>query len=658
MTAENLKKEAEELRGLIQKFNRQYYAGDGSEVSDETYDALINRLRQIENEHPEFVTDDSPTLRVGSKALDSFDTIVHQPPMLSLSNVFSDEEFMAFHERIKQETGESVIEYSVEPKLDGVSLSLVYRDSVLVRAGTRGDGTTGEDVTANARTIRTVPLRLNSAKPVSVEVRGETFFMLEDFRAMNSRRDKPFANPRNAASGSLRQLDSSVTASRPLSFYAYASGEYPEGITNQRELISQLQEWGFAVNPGNRFLKSARGVVEACRDLEESRGKLPMEIDGAVVKVSSFRIREQLGELSRAPRWATARKFHTMEMTTVLRDITVGVGRTGRLTPSAVLDPVRVGGVTVTSATLHNLSEVERKDVRPGDMVIVRRAGDVIPEVVTSIPSSEGTRGEPFVMPVKCPVCSGPVASMEGEVNLYCINPSCPARLRRSLEHWASRKAMDIEGLGEKLCAQLVEAGMVSSIADLYSLNFHELTALERMGELKASKLLEQLKKSRNRPLSRFLTGLGIPGTGEVASKDIAEVFGTLQNLKEASEEELSAISGIGPVTASSIRTFFSSGITAKLVDDLEAAGFEPAQTVEKKQTVLTGEIIVFTGSLSMPRSQAKKLAEQAGAKVTSSITGNTTILVAGENAGSKLNKARQLGVRILTEEQFTYLLN
>ena len=645
--------EAAELRNLLRKFNIQYYAGDGSEVSDQTYDALMNRLLQLETEHPELRTADSPTNRVGTVPLSRFGTVSHDPPMLSLSNVFSDDEFRAFYNRVAAELGSEEVEYSVEPKLDGVSLSLVYENSVLIRAGTRGDGSTGENVTLNARTIRTVPLRLNSNSPVSVEVRGEVFFMVEDFKRMNQSRDKPFANPRNAASGSLRQLDSSVTASRPLTFYAYSSGRYPEGISNQRELLEMLVEWGFSVNPGNTFHCHAGSVIAACRDLEEGRDSLPMEIDGAVVKVSSFADRERLGWLSRAPRWATARKFHAREMTTVLEGISVGVGRTGRLTPAAKLQPVKVGGVTVTNATLHNIQEIQRKDVRPGDIVIVRRAGDVIPEVVSSIPAVEGQRGEPFRMPVECPVCGGPVATPEGEVNLYCINPSCPARLKRSLQHWASRKAMDIEGLGEKLCSQLVDSGMVKSIADLYTLEFHSLVALERMGELKAANLLSQLRNSLNRPLSRFITGLGIPGVGEVASKDIADRFRSLENLRNASEEELAGIRGIGPVTGSSISRFFKSSITGRLVSLLESAGFNPVQPVDQKRDVLAGEIVVFTGTLSMPRAEAKSLAEEAGAKVTGSVTGKTTLLVEGENAGSKHQKAVSLGITIITEEEF-----
>lgn len=653
---ENPAGEIEKLRDLIREYNRQYYAADCSSVSDREYDALMNRLRDLEERHPELRTPDSPTMRVGSEPLQGFSPVTHDPPMLSLSNVFSSDGFRSFHRRVLSEAGTEDVEYSVEPKLDGVSLALVYRGSVLVQAGTRGDGTTGEDVTANARTIRSVPLRLNSAEALDVEVRGEVFFNLSDFIRMNRSREVPFANPRNAASGSLRQLNSAVTAERPLSFIAYATGEDTAGVSTQRELLALLESWGFKVNGENTFCRTGEEVEEAYRRLENARQTLPMEIDGVVVKVNDFDLRRRLGELSRAPRWATAWKFHAEEAATTLLEITVGVGRTGRLTPTARLAPVSVGGVTVTSATLHNQDEIERKDVRPGDTVLVRRAGDVIPEVVGSLPATEG-RGEAFTMPDKCPVCAGPVTAAEGEVNLFCMNPSCPARLKRSLEHWASRNAMDIEGLGEKLCAQLVDNGLVDSIPALYLLDAGKLLPLERMGELRARNLLVELERSRSAPLSRFVYGLGIPGAGEVASRDIARRYTSLEALKRATAEDLQLVKGIGPVTAGAIAGFFSDPVTGKVVEDLEKAGFQPVEEVTGQGSSLEGEIIVFTGSLSMPRSEAGKLAESMGAKVTSSVTGNTTILIAGENAGSKIDKARKLGIRIIDEQAFMELV-
>lgn len=650
-------REISNLSSLIRKYNRQYYNQDHSEISDAEYDALMNRLLQLERENPDLRIDDSPSARVGAAPLPSFSTIIHNPPMLSLSNVFSEDDFLAFHSRTQAELKNEVIQYAVEPKLDGVSLSLVYEDSVLVRAGTRGDGVRGENVTDNIRTIRSIPLRLNTDQRISVEIRGEVFFTVKDFNKMNRGREEAgevrFANPRNAASGSLRQLDSAVTASRPLSFMPYATGVYPHGIKTQEQLLGKLDQWGFQVNPQNTICSTPDLVIAAYNRLVEARSNLPMEIDGMVVKVNRFTQREKLGFLSRAPRWATAWKFHAEEMATTLIEIEVQVGRTGRLTPVARLEPVQVGGVFVTNATLHNQDEVIRKDVRAGDTVLVRRAGDVIPEVVRSLPQVKGLRCEPFRMPDKCPVCKGPVIQPEDEVNLYCINPSCGARIRRSLEHWASRKALDIEGLGKKLCEQLVDAGMVSSIADLYRLNFHEITALERMGELKATKLFAALKKSRTTSLNRFLTGLGIPGVGEVASREIAAEFGNLEALGCATDHELTAVKGIGPVTALAIRCFFTNEVTSVVVDQLVQSGFAPVAAGTEKGTSLAGEVVVFTGTLAMARQEAKQLAMAAGARVTGTITGKTTILVAGENAGSKLKKAEKLGIRVVSEDEF-----
>lgn len=650
-------REINNLAALIRKYNRQYYTQNASDITDAEYDALMNRLIFLERENPELCRDDSPAARVGSAPLASFSSVVHDPPMLSLSNIFTGEDFHAFHSRVLSELGIDQVKYSVEPKLDGVSLALVYENSVLVSAGTRGDGVRGEDVTENARTIRSIPLRLNTSQSVNVEIRGEVFFMTKDFQVMNREREEagesPFANPRNATSGSLRQLDSTVTASRPLSFIAYASGHDPLGLKAQEELFQQFHLWGFRVNSMNSICNSPAQVVSAYNNLVDNRVDLPMEIDGMVIKLNSFSQRGDMGSLSRAPRWATAWKFHAEEMSTTLIGIKVQVGRTGRLTPVARLEPVQVGGVVVTNATLHNQDEVIRKDVRVGDIVLVRRAGDVIPEVVTSLPPEDGVRGREFQMPEECPVCKGPVVQPEGEVNLYCINPSCEARIRRSLQHWASRKALDIDGLGKQLCGQLVDVGMVNSIADLYSLNYHELTALERMGELKATKLFAGLEKSRKSSLSRFLTGLGIPGVGEVASRDMAAEFTNLEALGNASEEELLAVKGIGPVTALSIRRFFTNPVTSDVIQQLVKAGFHPVEKDSGRGSSLAGETIVFTGTLAMHRQKAKELAMKAGAKVTGTITGKTTILVAGENAGSKLKKAEKLGVRVVSEKEF-----
>lgn len=647
------------LVALIRKFNAQYYSGNQSEITDTEYDALMNRLQLLESKYPDLQDENSPTMRVGAIPLSDFGQIQHSPPMLSLSNVFSEEEFNSFYSRISNEITEEV-SFSVEPKLDGVSLSLVYENSMLKRAGTRGNGVLGEDVTQNARTIRSVPLKLNTKDSIDIEIRGEVFITISDFQKLNEKRikseDKPFANPRNAASGSLRQLDSRITASRNLSFIAYATGVYPTDIDNQEDLFKKLKEWGFWVNRENKILNSPEEVIDAYHHLEDVRQTLPMEIDGFVIKVNKFLQRDLLGFSSRAPKWATAWKFHAEETSTILKGIDVQVGRTGRLTPVARLEPVKVSGVIVTNATLHNQDEIIRKNVRVGDIVIVRRAGDVIPEVVRSL-HSEITSEEIFAMPTSCPVCAGPIVQPEEEANYYCINPSCPARLKRSLEHWASRKALDIDGLGKKLCDQLVESELVTSIDGLYSLKFHDLVSLPRMGELKATKFLDALESSKSISLSRFLAGLGIPGVGEVASRDIASAFNDLETLKKISIEELTEVQGIGTVIATSIVSFFSNETTLELINSLMKIGFNPIE--EEKQTgdLLAGEIIVFTGSLSLSRDRAKKLAMEAGGKVTSSVTGKTTLLVAGANAGSKLRNAEKKGIRILSEDQFLMLL-
>ncbi len=613
----------------------------------------------LESEYPELRSENSPTNRVGSSPLSEFTQVIHSPPMLSLSNVFSEEEYYSFYRRITNEITEEV-SLSVEPKLDGVSLSLVYENSMLKQAGTRGNGVQGEDVTKNARTIRSVPLKLNTKESIDIEIRGEVFITTDDFQKLNAKRvkneNKPFANPRNAASGSLRQLDSRVTASRNLSFIAYATGEYPADIETQDDLFNKLKEWGFWVNRDNKILNSPEEVLDAYHHLEEIRSSLPMEIDGFVIKVNKFSQRDTLGFSSRAPKWATAWKFHAEETSTILKGIDIQVGRTGRLTPVARLEPVKVSGVIVTNATLHNQDEIIRKNVRVGDIVIVRRAGDVIPEVVRSL-HSENTSEEIFTMPNRCPVCTGPIIQPEEEANYYCINPSCPARLKRSLEHWASRKALDIDGLGKKLCNQLVESKLVTSIDGLYSLKFHDLVSLPRMGELKATKLLEALNNSKSISLSRFIAGLGIPGVGEVASRDIATTFNNLEKLQNVTIEELIEVQGIGSVTAISIVSFFTNETTMELIKNLMKAGFNPREEAKETREVLADEIIVFTGSLSISRQRAKELTMEAGGKVTSSVTGKTTLLVAGANAGTKLKKAEKQGIRILSEEEFLTLL-
>ena len=655
-------REAEELRELIRYHNRLYYSEDRTEISDEEYDALMRRLLQLEESHPELRTADSPTQRVGAPPVSSFPEVVHDPPMLSLDNVFDGEQLDSFERRVIGELAlDSAPAYSVEPKLDGVALSLIYRDSLLVRASTRGDGVTGEDVTPNVRTVRSIPLRLAEELPGEIEIRGETFFRLPDFEDMNRKRvengESPFANPRNAASGSVRQQDSHITANRPLSFVAYASPRPPAGIATQSLLLEFLKQLGLPVSGLGSRCVGASEVKRAWAELAELRSTLPFEIDGVVVKLDSLDLQERMGTLSRSPRWAVAWKFHAEEVATTLLGIEISVGRTGKLTPVARLDPVRVGGVTVSNATLHNEDELRRKDVRPGDTVIVRRAGDVIPEVLRALPSG-GPRSEPFEFPGQCPVCGGPVSRPEGEVAHRCMNPSCPARLRESLFHWASRNAMDIEGLGEKLCDQLVSKGMVTDIADLYSLTHEQLAGLERMGDLSARNLLSQLEQSRSRDLARFLAGLGIPGVGSTVAGLIASSFPDLSSLRTADSEQLREIDGIGPVLADSLMSFLSDPVTRRALERLVEAGFDPRARAGPATGSLQGLTIVFTGGISISRPEAKRMSEEAGARVTSSVSASTDLVVAGPGAGSKLDRARELGVRIVDEIEWRRMVD
>jgi DNA ligase (NAD+) len=658
---DSVRREVEELRERIRYHNRLYYSRDRTEITDEEYDALMRRLIQLEEGHPELASPDSPTARVGSQPVEDFGSVRHDPPMLSLDNVFDAGGFATFEDRLIRELEpDGPLRYSVEPKLDGVAMSLLYRDSVLVRGATRGDGVTGEDVTENVRTIRAIPLRL-SRPGMDLEVRGEVIFRGDDFAALNRRRRReglePFANPRNAASGSLRQLDSRVTARRPLSFVAYASGRPPEGVSTQSGLLALFEELGLPVSGCNSVRTGRREVSEACRELESAREDLPFQIDGMVVKLDDLALQRRMGELSRSPRWAVAWKFHAEEVATRLKRVGFNVGRTGRVTPVAILDPVKVGGVTVSRATLHNQDEMERRDIREGDLVTVRRAGDVIPEVVGSLDRDRPGRPPVKAFPGKCPVCGGPVVRPEGEAAHRCLNPSCPAQLTRGIIHWASRDAMDIEGLGEKLAAALVESGMVDDIAGLYDLTAEGLQALEGMGEVSSRKLLAELERSRSADLARFLTGLGIPGVGRTVGRLLAEEFETLGPLREAGREGLMEVDGIGPVLADSLASFFEEEVTASLVDRLLSRGFAPA-CENRRGGSLEGLTVVFTGSLSVSRDRAREMAEAAGARVTGSVSGNTDLVVAGTGAGSKLARAEELGVRVVDEEEFGELLD
>ena len=660
MIPEEAHSEVRRLRELIRHHNQLYYGENRSLITDGEYDALLRKLIQLETQWPELQMEDSPSRRVGSKPVAGFPPIRWNPPMLSLDNVFSFDEFQKFNSRIMRELDlDSTPVYSVEPKLDGLAIALIYRDGVLISAGTRGDGTEGEDITPNARTVHSIPLRLARPFPGTLIVRGEVIFRKDDFRRMNQNRIKddlnPFANPRNAASGSLRQLDSRITASRPLSFISYGTAEWPEGITSQNSLFSLLDSLGIPVSPLNSVCWSIEEVKTAFEKLEDLRDSLPFEIDGVVIKLNEASLQQKIGIQSRFPKWATAWKFQAEEVVTRLLDINIQVGRTGRLTPVASLLPVFVGGVTVSSATLHNEDELRKKDARPGDMVIVRRAGDVIPEVVRSLGRpSEEERGERFEFPDRCPVCGGPIARPEGEAVHRCMNPSCPARLRESIFHWASRDALDIEGLGRKLAKQLVETELVNDISDLYHLSRQQLSSMERMGEKSADNLINELQESRNTDLQRFITGLGIPGVGRTVAGLLADRFSSIKDIMEAEVEDFIDVDGIGPVLAENLHAFFHEPVTLGVVERLLQAGFNPeSRHTHNSDKPLDGMTVVFTGGISMSRSEAREIAEAAGATVTGSVSSKTNLIVAGPGAGSKLQKARELGIEIINEEEF-----
>ena len=663
---EAVKKRIEELREEIRKHDYHYYVLNQPLISDAEYDRLFRELQELEEKYPQFVTPDSPTQRVGAPPAEEFRPVRHAIPMLSLQNCFSEEEFLEWDRRVRRLLGGERPVYICEPKLDGLSVELVYENGVFTVGSTRGDGYVGEDVTRNLRTIRQIPLRLlplNGEVPRLLEVRGEVYMEKEDFKRLNREREEkgepPFANPRNAAAGSLRQLDPNITARRPLKAFFYALGR-AEGITirSQEELLTTLSKLGLPVNPLWRRCESPEEAIAFYHELLERRDELPYEADGVVVKVNDFSQREVLGEVSRAPRWAIAFKFPAEEATTRVLDIVVQVGRTGALTPVAILEPVEVSGVTVSRATLHNEDEVKRKDVRIGDWVVVRRAGEVIPEVVKSIPERRTGKEREFRMPDRCPVCGGPVVRPPGEVIHRCENLSCPARIKEAIRHFASRRAADIEGLGEKLVDQLVEKGLVKRISDLYHLRKEQLAALERMGEKSAQNLLDQLERSKGMSLARFIYALGIRYVGEHIAEVLAERFGSIDELARASYEELVGIPEIGPRIAQSIVDFFASEDNRRLIEELKAVGIDPRAERPKEKGPLAGKTFVFTGRLSdMTREEAKRLVESLGGKVASSVSRKVDYVVVGEDPGSKLDRARALGITTLSEEEFKELV-
>lgn len=665
------------LRAQLQQWAHEYYVLDAPTVPDGEYDRVFQQLQALEGAYPELVTPDSPTQRVIGAVLDGLTPVRHVVPMLSIRTETDNEASgaEAFDARVRRELelddSAAPVEYVAEPKFDGLAMSLRYEHGKLVHAVTRGDGEVGEDVTHNIRTIRQIPLSLPADAPPVLEVRGEVYMRRADFAQLNERQEaaggKLFANPRNAAAGSVRQLDSNIAMQRPLSFFAYGVGEVtpveqggPDFVTHYGMLM-QLKAWGFPVAPQVRIAHGAAELVQFHEFMGQERPQLPYEMDGVVYKVNSLALQRQLGFVTREPRWAVAHKYPAEEMPTVMEGIDVQVGRTGKLTPVARLAPVSVGGVTVTNATLHNLFEIRKKGVRVGDTVVVRRAGDVIPEVVRRVPGERAAYVPNFRMPATCPICGSEVVREKGEANHRCTGGLfCAAQRKEALLHFAARRAMDIEGLGDKLVDQLVDGNVVRSLPDLYRLRLDDLASLDRMAEKSAQNVLDALEKSKSTTLNRFLFGLGIRHVGEATAKDLARHFGTLDAIMAASVEQLLEVRDVGPVVAESIHTFFAQPHNREVVQQLRECGvhWEEGAPAEKAPQILAGKTVVLTGTLpTMGRDEAKELLEAAGAKVSGAVSKKTSYVVAGAEAGSKLTKAQELGVPVLDEAGMLALL-
>ena len=669
MTGRGAAARAAELRSAIERHNRLYYNEAAPEVSDAEYDALFQELLALERDHPELATPDSPTQRIGSAPSEGFAEVTHRVPMLSLANAFDADDVTAFDRRCREGLGAETVEYACELKFDGLAVTLAYEEGRFVQGATRGDGTTGEDVTPNLRTIRSIPLRLDLRKPPRLlEVRGEVLMMRKDFEAINRRAaelgERTFVNPRNAAAGGLRQLDPRLTAQRKLSFFAYGVGA-TEGFAlpaTHTALLDRLDELGFPVAKKRRPTRGVEGLLAFHGEVLEERAKLPYDIDGVVYKVNRFAEQERLGYVSRAPRWGVAHKFPAEEATTELVDIGLQVGRTGALTPVARLAPIFVGGTTIVNATLHNEDEVRRKDVWRRDTVVVRRAGDVIPEVARVAKPGPREKRDWFEMPATCPECGSAVEHVEEGAVARCTGGLiCPAQRKQSLLHFASRRALDIEGLGTKLVDQLVDGGVVRTPADLYKLGIAKLAALERMAEKSAANVHAAIEKSRDTTLGRFIYALGIRNVGEVTAKDLARHFGTLDRLMDATLEQLQEAPDVGPIVAESVAAFFREKHNREVIEQLRAAGVrwkEQEPAARPAAGPFAGKIVVLTGTLSaMTRDEAKERIEAGGGKCTGSVSRKTDYVVAGEDAGSKLDKARSLGVAVLDEAQFLKLL-
>jgi len=669
MVPKEVKERVEQLRREIEYHNYRYYVLNDPIISDPEYDALMRELEELERRYPELITPNSPTQRVGAPPLEEFGTVEHRIPMLSLSNAFNEEEVLEFDRRIKRFLGiDHDIEYTAEPKIDGVAVEVIYERGELTVGATRGDGYRGEDVTQNIRTIKMIPLFLLDREepiPEYLSVRGEVYMEIEDFKRLNREREErgeaPFANPRNAAAGSLRQLDPSVTARRPLKIFFYGIGEVRgREFKSQWEVLQTLPKWGLRVNPLVELCPNIRRGVEYYRRILEMKPQLSYEMDGVVLKVNSFELQRRLGEVSRSPRWAVAFKFPAEEATTQVLDIIVQVGRTGVLTPVAVLKPVHVGGVIVSRATLHNMDEIERKDVRIGDWVLVHRAGEVIPEIIKVIKERRTGNERKFQMPERCPACGSKVVRLPGEVAYRCIGLSCPAQLKGRIRHFASRRAMDIEGLGQKLVDQLVDKGLVRDLADLYYLKKEDLVKLERMADKSAQNIIDAIEKSKKTTLARFIYALGIRLVGEHLAQVLAEHLGSLERFYTVTKEELMQIPEVGPEVAESVVRFFQNEENRRVIEKMLKAGVsveEPAKEAEKERP-LEGKVFVFTGALeSMTREEAKRLVENLGGRAASSVSRKVDYVVVGKDPGSKYDRARELGLTIIDEREFRRLV-